>query len=303
MSAIIEIKDYSWQYLNTDQPALKNISMTIDEGTFIGIIGPNGAGKTTLAYSLDGLIPGQYHGIKKGSVNILGKEVEEYPGGELQRKVGVVFSDPEAQFTAMTVEDELVFGMENLGMSISEIRERLEWVLDLTGLLPLLNKPPYEISGGQKQRVALAAVLAMTPKVMILDEPTSMLDPVSRGRVFDVLARLKREEKNTIIVIEHNLENLIPLADRMVLLSEGEVALDDETGAFFQHLDLLIERGISPPGAMRFFYELSRTGSYQGEFPLTVEEASKMLELMFQNKDHSAAKTASASMPEEGGQL
>ena len=277
--------------------------MTIDEGTFIGIIGPNGAGKTTLAYSLDGLIPGQYHGIKKGSVNILGKEVEEYPGGELQRKVGVVFSDPEAQFTAMTVEDELVFGMENLGMSISEIRERLEWVLDLTGLLPLLNKPPYEISGGQKQRVALAAVLAMTPKVMILDEPTSMLDPVSRGRVFDVLARLKREEKNTIIVIEHNLENLIPLADRMVLLSEGEVALDDETGAFFQHLDLLIERGISPPGAMRFFYELSRTGSYQGEFPLTVEEASKMLELMFQNKDHSAAKTASASMPEEGGQL
>jgi energy-coupling factor transport system ATP-binding protein len=303
VSAIIEIKDYSWQYLNTDQPALKNISMTIDEGTFIGIIGPNGAGKTTLAYSLDGLIPGQYHGIKKGSVNILGKEVEEYPGGELQRKVGVVFSDPEAQFTAMTVEDELVFGMENLGMSISEIRERLEWVLDLTGLLPLLNKPPYEISGGQKQRVALAAVLAMTPQVMILDEPTSMLDPVSRGRVFDVLARLKREEKNTIIVIEHSLENLIPLADRMVLLSEGEVALDDETGAFFQHLDLLIERGISPPGAMRFFYELSRTGSYQGEFPLTVEEASKMLELMFQNKDHSAAKTASASMPEEGGQL
>ncbi len=301
MSAIIEIKDYSWQYLNTERPAVKNISLTIDEGSFIGIIGPNGAGKTTLAYSLDGLIPGQYHGIKNGGVYILGKEVEEYPRGELQRKVGVVFSDPEAQFTAMTVEDELVFGMENLGMSIPEIRERLEWVLDLTGLQPLLNKPPYEISGGQKQRVALAAVLAMTPKVMILDEPTSMLDPVSRGRVFDVLARLKHEEKNTIIVIEHSLENLIPLADRMILLSDGEVALDDDTRSFFQHLDLLIEKGISPPGAMRFFYELSRKGIYQGQFPLSVAEASDILELLVQNKEQHVDEPTSPSMTGEGG--
>lgn len=284
MSAIIEIQDYSWQYLNTGQPALRNISLAIDEGTFVGVIGPNGAGKTTLAYSMDGLVPGQYHGIKNGTVNILGREVEEYPQGELQRQVGVVFSDPEAQFTAMTVEDELVFGMENLGMSLVEIRQRLDWVLDLTGLEPLLNKPPYEISGGQKQRVALAAVLAMTPKVMILDEPTSMLDPVSRGRVFEVLARLKREEKNTIIVIEHSLENLIPLADRMILLSEGQVALDDETRTFFQHLDLLIERGITLPGAMRFFYELNRLGLYQGDFPLTVEEGSQELAARFASR-------------------
>lgn len=277
MSSIIEIENYTWQYLNTPQPALKEISLSIGEGTFVGIIGPNGAGKTTLAYSLDGLVPGQYHGIKHGAVKILGKEVEEYPRGELQRSVGVVFSDPESQFTAMTVEDELVFGMENLGMTLPEIKARLEWVLDLTDLEPLLNKPPYEISGGQKQRVALAAVLAMTPKVMILDEPTSMLDPISRRRVFDVLARLKREQNNTIIVIEHSLENLIPLADRMILLSDGQVALDDSTEAFFQNLDLLVEKGIAPPGAMRFFYELSRAGDYQGKLPLTVQLASQKL--------------------------
>jgi len=213
VSAIIEIRDYSWQYLNTENPALNGVNLDIYEGEFVGIIGPNGAGKTTLALSLDGLIPGQYHGVKQGTVKVMGKEVEAYPRGELQRQVGVVFSDPEAQFTAMTVEDELVFGLENLGLSIPEIRERLEWVTELTALKSLLPKPPYEISGGQKQRVALAAVLAMMPKIMVLDEPTSMLDPVSRKRIFEVLGRLKREQNNTVIVIEHSLENLIPLAD------------------------------------------------------------------------------------------
>jgi energy-coupling factor transporter ATP-binding protein EcfA2 len=278
VSAVIEVVDYSWQYLNTQQPALKNINLQIEEGMFVGIIGPNGSGKTTLAYSIDGLIPGQYNGIKHGQVRVFGKEVEEYPRGQLQRIVGMVFSDPEAQFTAMTVEDELVFGMENLGMSLAEIRERLEWVTELTGLGHLLLKPPYEISGGQKQRVALAAVLAMTPKVLILDEPTSMLDPVSRKRVFDVLARLKREQRNTVIVIEHSLENLIPLADRMILLSGGELLLEGETRAFFQNMDLLVEQGIYPPGALRFFYEIKKSERYSGSLPITLVEASAQLE-------------------------
>lgn len=287
MSAIIKIEDYSWQYLDSSVPALNNISLSIEEGTFVGVIGPNGSGKTTLAYSMDGLIPGQYHGIKNGTVKILGREVEEYPRGELQQQVGVVFSDPESQFTAMTVEDELVFGMENMGMTIPEISERLEWVLNLTNLRPLLNKPPYEISGGQKQQVALAAVLAMTPKVLILDEPTSMLDPLSRRRVFDVLASLKREQKNTIIVIEHSLENLIPLADRMILLSSGKIELDAGTRAFFQHVDLLLEKGISPPGAMRCFYELTRAGIYKGSLPLTVDEAyERLTKLLAGRKRH-----------------
>jgi energy-coupling factor transporter ATP-binding protein EcfA2 len=244
----------------------------------VGIVGANGAGKTTLAYSIDGLIPGQYRGVKDGRVTLLGREVEDYAPGELQRLVGVVFSDPEAQFTAMTVEDELVFGMENLGLSLAEIRERLQWVTDLAELGPLLDKPPYEISGGQKQRVALAAVLAMTPQVLILDEPTSMLDPVSRKRVFDVLARLRREQRNTIIVIEHSLEQLAQLADRMILLSAGRVALDAETRAFFQQVEVLQEHGIHPPGAMQFFHQLAQRGLYAGPPPLTVEEAAAALE-------------------------
>lgn len=280
VSAIIEIRDYTWQYLNTEQPALDAVNLDIYEGEFVGIIGPNGAGKTTLALSMDGLIPGQYHGVKQGTVKVMGKEVEDYPRGQLQRQVGVVFSDPEAQFTAMTVEDELVFGLENLGLGIPEIRERLEWVTELTALKPLLPKPPYEISGGQKQRVALAAVLAMMPKVMVLDEPTSMLDPISRKRIFEVLGRLKREQRNTIIVIEHSLENLIPLADRMILLSEGKVALQAPTRAFFQEIALLLEKGIYPPEAMQFFYRLVQNGWYNGDLPITLDEAATKLEAM-----------------------
>lgn len=277
MSKIIEIQDYSWKYINTKIPAIKEINLSIEEGSFVGIIGPNGAGKTTLAYSIDGLIPGQYNGVKKGTVNVFGKEVEEYGRGELQRLVGVVFSDPEAQFTAMTVEDELVFGMENIGLSVAEIKERLDWVTELTELSHLLMKPPYEISGGQKQRVALAAVLSMRPEILILDEPTSMLDPVSRERIFAVLAKLKEEENNTIIVIEHSLENLVPLADQMILMSEGELLLHDDTQPFFQQSKLLLERGVFPPGAMHFFHELHEKGYYQGKYPLSVAEGLELL--------------------------
>ena len=297
MASLIELQNYSWRYLHTDEPALKEVNLTIEEGSFVGIIGPNGAGKTTLAYSINGLIPGQYRGIKKGTVHVAGREVEEYGSGSLQRTVGMVFSDPEAQFTAMTVEDELVFGMENLGMTVAEIGERLAWVTELTGLKPLLEKPPYEISGGQKQRVALAAVLAMTPDVMILDEPTSMLDPFSRRQVFEVLGRLKQKQENTIIVIEHNLEHLVPLSDRMILLYEGEVLLEAGTRAFFQQMELLLDKDILPPGAMHFFFELLRAGAYHGTLPLTVEEGGEKLAQLFEGR--AATVSPDGGLPQE----
>ncbi len=284
MSTVIEIKDYSWKYLNTSKPAIEEINLTIEEGSFVGIIGPNGSGKTTLAYSIDGLIPGQYNGIKKGSVHVYGKEVEDYDKGELQQIVGVVFSDPEAQFTAMTVEDELVFGMENIGLTIPEIQERLDWVTELTGLGELLEKPPYEISGGQKQRVALAAVLAMRPKILILDEPTSMLDPMSRQRIFNVLARLKEEENSTIIVIEHSLEHLVRLAERMILLSNGSLLLDDATRPFFQNTELLLDNNVYPPGVIGFFHELHLMGEFNQTYPLSVEEGRILLEDIMQKR-------------------
>lgn len=275
--SIVRFEDYEWKYANTKEFALKGINLEVEEGTFVGVIGPNGSGKTTMAYSINGLIPGQYYGVRRGSVYVDGREVKEYRADELAKRVGVVFSDPEAQFTAMTVEDEVVFGMENIGLTVEEIRERLEWVIPLTEIGHLMDKPPYEVSGGQKQRVALAAVLSMTPRVIVMDEPTSMLDPISRKRVFDVLGRMKHEQNNTIIAIEHNLENLIPLADRMVLLYNGEILLDDEPEPFFGKMELLLKHDVYPPGAIRYFFDLIQAGFYSGPLPLTIDDATARL--------------------------
>ena len=276
----VTIENYQWKYIHGNDYALKGIDLQIEEGECVGLIGSNGSGKTTLANSIDGLIPGQYHGIKHGTVTVFGTEVEEYHRGELQRKVGLVFSDPEAQFTAMTVEDELVFGMENLGLSVPEIVKRLEWACDLADLTPLLDKPPYEISGGQKQRVALAAVLAMQPQLLILDEPTAMLDPVSRERVFEVLARLRKERSITLILIEHALEHIIPLADRMVLLGDGKKLHEAPTREFFSDLSLLHQEGIHPPGAVEFSSYLRGKGELHAPPALTVAEAAEQARLL-----------------------
>ncbi|HHE47450.1 MAG TPA: ABC transporter ATP-binding protein [Candidatus Acetothermia bacterium] len=279
MSAVIKFEQYSWKYTRTKVPALQDVNLEIEEGALVGIIGPNDSGKTTLAYSMNGLIPNQYYGVRSGSVYVMGKEVKEYRQAELCQKVGLVFSDPEAQFTAMTVEDEVVFGMENLGLSIEEIERRLEWVVPLTDIGPLMDKPPYEVSGGQKQRVALASVLAMQPPIMVLDEPTSMLDPIGRKKVFEVLGRLKEEYKSTIIVVEHSLEHLVPLADYMVLVHNGKVLLADETEPFFERMDFLMEHDVFPPGVMEFFFQLRLLGHYPDSLPLprTIEEGTERL--------------------------
>jgi energy-coupling factor transporter ATP-binding protein EcfA2 len=183
-----------------------------------------------------------------------------------------------------TVEDEVVFGMENIGLSVNEIRERLDWVVPLTKIGPLMDKPPYEVSGGQKARVALASVLAMMPGILVLDEPTSMLDPISRKQVFEVLAQLKQEQHSTIIVIEHSLENLVPLADCMVLLYEGEVALMDDTEPFFEQMDFLLKRDVFPPGVIHFFYELLKSGYYRDRLPLTLDEAVVRLHTLMESR-------------------
>ncbi len=283
MSAVIRFEDYSWRYSRTKQPALDAVNLEIEEGAIVGVIGPNGSGKTTLAYSMNGLIPRQEMGVRKGKVYVMGREVMEYTPAELCQRVGLVFSDPEAQFTAMTVEDEVVFGMENLGLSIEEIKRRLDWVVPLTEIGPLMDKPPYEVSGGQKQRVALASVLAMRPPILVLDEPTTMLDPLGRKRVFQVLERLKEEYQSTIIVIEHSLENLLPLADHMILLYYGKVLLADETEPFFEKLGFLMEHDVFPPGVVEFFYRLKIGGDYPAEqpLPLTVEDGvARLYELL-----------------------
>ena len=181
MTEVIAIKDLSWCYGDSEHRALDGVNLTLNSGEFVGIVGPNESGKTTLAAAMKGIIPQSFNGVYLGSVDLFGRPIVDYDAAECASLVGLVFSDPDAQFTTMSVEEEITFGLENIGLPIDVIGERLEWACELAGLQRLLTKSPFELSGGQKQRVAIAGVLAMRPKVIILDEPTSMLDPVSKA--------------------------------------------------------------------------------------------------------------------------
>ena len=271
----LAVEGLNWTYERSESPTLKDVSLTIEDGEFLGIVGPNESGKTTLLYCLQGLIPHNFNGSWKGSVKVFGRETSEMSSLERAAEVGLVFADPEAQFTAMTVEEELVFGLENLGLEHGEIESRLEQVSQLIDLAHLFDKSPYDISGGQKQRVAIASVIAMEPKVVLLDEPTSMIDPKGKAEIFEVLRRLK-ETNHTIVVVEHNLEELARLADRMCLVNDGTVSEPKPTREFFDHLDELEEAGLQPPQVSQVFSRLRRESLYKGPRPYEVDAAAEI---------------------------
>lgn len=263
MANAVVIKDLEWKYEHTTQFALRGVQLEIPENTFLGIVGANEQGKTTLVNCIKGLIPHSFNGIYRGSVQVFGQEVKDTTGLHLAREVGLVFADPEAQFTAMTVEEELVFGLENVGYDIRKIRERLDWVCGVTMIGDLLDKSPYDISGGQKQRVAIACVLAMDPRIVIMDEPTSMIDPLGKQFIFDILRKLKEAGGRTIIVVEHNVEQLAPLADQLALMRGGQVLKVAPPDEFFNDPEFLVQNGVYAPEVTLFTGWLQK----QGRFP------------------------------------
>ena len=187
----VSIQDLGWKYSGRKNFAIEHVNLEIPANSFTSVVGPNEHGKTTLVSCIKGIIPNSFHGVWRGKVEIFGQDVRKMSGQSLAAEIGFVFADPEAQFTSMTVEEELVFGLENIGLPLGEVKSRLEWVTEIAMIADLLDKSPYEISGGQKQRVAIASVLAMKPRIMILDEPTSMLDPLGKDFIFDIMTNLK----------------------------------------------------------------------------------------------------------------
>ncbi len=268
----VAIAGLSWTYERRSEPALRDVDLTIDQGEFLGVVGPNESGKSTLLYVIQGLIPSNFNGIWRGRVELFGKDTSAMSGLERAAAAGLVFADPEAQFTAMTVEEELVFGLENLGLDHRQIELRLQRVSDLIDLEELYDRSPYDLSGGQKQRVAIACVLAMEPRVLLLDEPTSMIDPRGKKEIFEVLRRLK-DTDHTVVVVEHNLEELAALADRVCLVEGGRVRPPLPAGEFFARVDELIEAGLQPPQVAQTFAELARAGLYDGPPPYRFEPA------------------------------
>ncbi len=272
MPAIV-MRDLHWRYEHAPEFALRGADLEVEEGTFLGVIGPNEAGKTTLVSCIKGLIPHSAHGVYRGSLLVFGREVREKNALELAAEVGMVFADPEAQFTAMTVEEEIVLGMENMGLPLQVIADRLASVSELTGIADLLEKSPYDISGGQKQRVAIASILAMNPKILILDEPTSMIDPVGKREIFEILRRLKTETALTLLVVEHNIEEMAPLADRLAVVADGRIARVGPPREILEDTLFLETLGIAAPEVSELFADLRLEGLYGGSLPLALEEA------------------------------
>lgn len=269
----VSTEDLGWKYAGRKNFAIEHVNLNIEENTFTSVVGPNEHGKTTLVSCIKGIIPNSFHGVWRGKVEIFGKDVRKMSAQALASEIGFVFADPEAQFTSMTVEEELVFGLENVGLPLDEVKSRLEWVTDITLIENLLDKSPYEISGGQKQRVAIASVLAMRPRIMILDEPTSMLDPLGKDFIFDILTNLKKEQDLTLIVVEHNIEQVAPLSDQILLMYEGNIAKMAPPANFFEDSDFLYEHGINAPQATAFIDALKQQKLYDGPLPIGLDEA------------------------------
>jgi energy-coupling factor transporter ATP-binding protein EcfA2 len=216
---VIYLDHLTYTYPNASHPALAGVTLRVAEGEFVLVAGPSGAGKSTLLRCLNGLVPHFTGGVLSGSVTVAGHDPVAAGPQVLSRVVGFVFQDPEAQFVVDRVEDEIAFALENAAVPPAEMRTRVEEVLHLLDLLPLRDRPPETLSGGQKQRVAIAAALALRPRILVLDEPTSQLDPQSAQEVLDALVRLNQELGLTIVLAEHRLERVLSHADRLIYVS------------------------------------------------------------------------------------
>lgn len=222
--AIIKIRDLSYTYPLSEKPALRNIALDVEEGQFLAVIGPNGAGKSTLCYTIAGFIPHFFKGKLEGQVQIGDMDTHHAHLNDFVQKVGLVFQNPFTQISGskFTVYEEIAFGLENRGVPRDEIRKRVDEMIAMTGLQDLGDRSPYALSGGQQQRVALASILVLQPSVLVLDEPTSQLDPIGSREVFQVIKDMSRRGM-TIVMTEHKMEWVAEFADRVLALSDGEV--------------------------------------------------------------------------------
>jgi len=274
--SIVEVKALSYSYSASEVQVLKGVSLRIEKGSFVTLTGPSGCGKTTLCRCINGLIPHFYGGKIEGEIVVSGMRVQDHEISELAKHVGFVFQNPENQLFALSVEKDIAFGLENLALPRDEIRRRVEWAMEVTGVEDLREKAPYELSGGQQQRVAIACVLAMKPKVMILDEPTSFLDPMAATRLFQVISKLNKRLNLTIILVEHRLDLLCQYTDRVVVMDEGEVRLDGAPRDVFSSEEAKL-LGIGIPKVVRLHKELKKSGIDIGRPPTSTEDFNQSL--------------------------
>jgi energy-coupling factor transport system ATP-binding protein len=268
MEPEVSIEGLTYRYRGQQKPALQGVDLEVDEGEFVVIMGPSGAGKSTLCVSLNGLIPHFFRGKMEGEVRVGGRSTREGNVGEFAQEVGLVFQDFEAQLFSTNVALEVAFGPENFRVERDEMIERVERVLGQVRLEGFEKRTPATLSGGQKQRLAIASVLAIEPRILCLDEPTTDLDPVGKLGIFEIAEDLKDRDDVTLIVVEHETEETLD-ADRIIVLRDGEIVADRPAREVLRDVELLEESSVMPLQVTRFFHEM---GLWQGQLPLTPQE-------------------------------
>lgn len=273
----IQIKNLTYRYPTSEADVLKDVSFTVKKGELCAIVGANGSGKTTLCNAIRGFVPKFYKGEISGEVLVNGRDVKEDPDGENALEIGFVFQNPFTQISgiASTVYEELAYGLENMGVEPEEIRQRIERIMELTKIQEFRDRDPYQLSGGQQQRVALAAILVMDQDVLVIDEPTSQLDPQSTDDVFEIIKLMKSMGK-TIVLVEHKMEQIAEYADQIIVLDGGQVVMEGTPKEVFSDPDCL-KYHTRPPQSTRIALELKKEGVNLSEIPVTVEETVGMI--------------------------
>lgn len=274
---IIIIENLSYAYPKSKELVLKNINLRVKEGEFLAIMGKTGAGKTTLCLALNGIIPQFYENGKiEGEVIVDGLSTYNTPIQKLALSVGMVFQDFESQIFGVTVEEDIGFGLSNIGLPKEEILRRINEVLSIVRLNGYEKREVGALSGGELQRLAIADILAMKPKILVLDEPTSQLDPIGKEEVFSVILSLKEKLGITTIITEHKSEEIAQYADRVIVLKNGEIALEGHPKDLFKKIDELYDLGVRPPQVCELSVKIEKQKNINFDsFPLTVDEAYK----------------------------
>ena len=280
MSELIQFQDVSFEYNHDEEEAdpvavLHHIDLTVKEGDFVAVLGHNGSGKSTLAKHINAILQPTAGTVYVDGITTLDDDLIF----DIRREVGMVFQNPDNQLVATVVEEDVAFGLENIGVEPAEIRRRVDSALQEVGMYEFREHAPHQLSGGQKQRVAIAGILAMRPKCIVLDEPTAMLDPRGRSEVMSTIETLNREHGTTVIYITHFMDEAVR-ANRVVVVDNGEIRMDGTPREVFAQVAELKAIGLDVPQVTELCYELRRAGIDLPRDVLTVEECVAALDLI-----------------------
>lgn len=274
---VLKAERLSYKYGEAEDYAIRDINFEIMPGEYVAILGPNGAGKTTLCLTLNGIVPHMTSGEMEGWMLVDGKDTWDLPVRELGKVTGMVFDNPEYQLSQMTVLEEVAVGLENSAVPRDEMIRRIEEVLDIVELTGLEHRSPLALSGGQQQRLAIASALANYPSVLVLDEPTSNLDPVGKEDVFSTCRKLNQERGMTVVIAEHEVETIALYADRVFLMDRGRILLQGPPNEVFAQVKTMSEIGVDVPQVTDLSVRLADAGLWEGDLAVVLDEASQTL--------------------------